>query len=99
MRQNLPGHADGASHRAGRYRGPRRRPRPSGRDVQSQAVARKTAIWPRVNAWSGQKSGGEIWHPLVIPDVFSASTNRKTAWLVGTSPKLATAGAGLTWRL
>ena len=61
-------------------------------------MARKTAISARVIGRSGQYCGGETLHPPVIPEAARASMNWKYGLPVGTSVKVAVAGAGLTWR-
>src|SRR5262245_10556399 len=51
-------------------------------------LTRNTAIWPRVVTWFGQKSGGLVEQPDVMPAATSASTHGENGSVAGTSPKV-----------
>jgi hypothetical protein len=68
----------------------------SRREVQPQPDRQEDGNCPRVGGASGQKV--PFPQPDVMPERASASMNAKNGWLVGTSAKVARAGAGLVWR-
>src|SRR5262245_29848647 len=61
------------------------------------AFSTNTAIWPRVTTVSGQKSGGLVEQPDVMPASTSASIQLQNGEVTGTSPNVL-AGTATAWR-